>query len=351
MQTFGTYTINSFGQLPDGTEVQRISLAAPSGLTLEVLTLGATIHKLLVPKEDGAVPVDVVLGKQSLGAYQGSGLCNSCVIGRCANRIANATYVHKNRQVQLEANMSRHCIHGGSGCYAGKNFSFDVAREHEAIRLHLAMLDCGQGGFPGLLSFSMDYIVENDRIRVQYQAVPTEDTPWNVTSHAYFDLNGQGSGAAERQLLQINADAFLPAAADGVPTGERRPVADTDFDFRTPHLLEEALKGHDPQLVQFGGFDHNYCLNGQGLHQAAVLQGLESGITMEVWTDMPGLQLFTLNAAPPLLEGKDGKTYGPHDAVCLETQFYPNAVNHPDWPSPIIPAGRVSRTETIFVFR
>lgn len=348
MRTFGTYRIDAFGRLSDGTEVQKISLAAPSGMTLEVLTLGATIHRLLVPTSAG--PVDVVLGKPSLDAYRNSGLCNSCVIGRCANRISNASYVYKNHRVHLEANLNQHCIHGGSGCYAGKNFSFDIAREQDAIRLHLSVLDCGQGGFPGLLSFFMDYVVENDRIRVKYQAVPTEDTPWNVTSHAYFDLNGQGSGAAQKQMLQINADAFLPTSVDGVPTGEQRKVACTDFDFRMPRLLEEALKGKDDQLTQFGGFDHNFCLNGKGFRQAAVLQGLESGISMEVWTDMPGLQLFTLNAAPPLLEGKDGKFYSPHDAVCLETQFYPNAVNHPEWPSSIIPGGRISRTETMFLF-
>lgn len=348
MQSFGTYTITEFGALPGGTIVQKITMAAPSGLTLEVLTLGATIHRLWVPAKNGAV--DVVLGKADLAGYLAMGLCNSSIIGRFANRVSGASYTYKGRCVPLQANFGQHCIHGGSGCYAGKNFTFAVQREAGALRLQLRLLDRGQGGFPGYAAFGIDYVLENQCVRLEYQAVPTEDTPWNVTSHAYFDLNGHGSGAAAGQLLQLNADAYLPAAADGVPTGEVRCVENTDFDFRIPRLLSDALQGNDPQLTQFGGFDHNFCLSGSGMRQAAELRGLESGICMQVWTDLPGLQLFTLNAVPQGFAGKDGRIYNRHASVCLETQHYPDAVHHPEWPSPMIPAGVCSRTSTAFVF-
>lgn len=346
MQSFGTYAVTVFGTLPDGTEIRKITMTAPSGLSVEVLTLGATIHRLWVPAKNGAV--DVVLGKADLAGYLAMGLCNSSVIGRVANRVAGASYTYKGRRVALQANLKTHCIHGGSGCYAGKNFTFAVQREDRALRLQLRLLDCGQGGFPGYVAFGVDYILENNCVRLEYQAVPTEDTPWNVTSHAYFDLNGHGSGGG--QLLQLNADAYLPAAADGVPTGQVRRVEDTDFDFRSPRLISDALRGSDPQLVQFGGFDHNFCLSGAGMRQAAELRGLESGICMQVWTDLPGLQLFTLNAVPQGFTGKDGRIYHRHAAVCLETQHYPDAVHHPQWPSPMIPAGVCSRTSTAFVF-
>lgn len=349
MQQFGTYSMTSFGTMPDGTEVLKITLNAPSGLSLEVLTLGAIVHRLWVPAPDGR-RLDVVLGKEDLSGYLSNGLGNSAVIGRYANRIEDAAYTHLGKRVALEANYGPHCIHGGKGCYAGKVFAPTVTAEEKSLRLRLQLLDCGQGGFPGFLTFSVTYCLENDRVRLIYEAVPTQDTPWNVTSHAYFDLNGHGSEESGGHLLSICADTYLPAGPDGVPTGEILPLHGTAFDFRAPRSLQKALENSDPQLTQFGGFDHNYCIRGQGFRQAAVLWGMDSGIAMEVHTDQPGMQLFTLNAVPKPIHGKDGKCYAAHRAVCLETQQYPNAVNEPGFPSPVIPAGRKSATVTEWIF-
>lgn len=349
LQRFGTYAVDLFGSLPNGGQIYRITLTAPSGISLEVLSLGATIHRLYIPSEEGLT--DVVLGKPDLAAYLENGLCNSSVIGRCANRVAGASYVWKGRRVALQANLGRHCIHGGSGCYAMKEFAFSIRCEPDALRLCLWLMDRGEGGFPGQVAFRVDYVLGDDSVTIEYQAVPTEDTIWNVTSHAYFDLNGHGSGAADKQILRLFADSYLPAFSDGVPTGERRSVEGTCFDFREPRRLSEALQSADEQLSQFGGFDHNFCIDGHGFRQSAELRGLQTGIRMEVWTDCPGMQLFTLNQVPPEFSGKDGRYYSRHGAVCLESQHYPDAIHHPEWPNPVIPAGMCSRTKTAFIFR
>lgn len=344
MSRFGTFSVESYGQLPGGEVVWLVRLRADSGLQAEVLTLGATLHGVYVPTDAGAV--DVVLGKLSLEGYLQNGLCNSSVIGRCANRIEGGTFTLNGRRVQLERNFGGHCIHGGSGCYAAKNFAFSVLQEPQALRLHMTHLDDGAGGFPGQLFFSVDYVLRDDALRLEYGAVPTADTPWSVTSHTYFDLNGHGSDAAEEQLLQISAERVLYTAPDGIPEHVPVEVAGTAFDFRSPRLLRDALRADAPQLRQQAGFDHNYCLDGSGFRRAAVLHGCRSHVTMEVWTDQPGMQLFTLNHVPSPIEGKNGKHYRAHGAVCLETQQYPNAVNEPAFPSCVIRAGETASTVT-----
>lgn len=343
-KAFGTFSAVIFGFLPGGEAVWKISLCAPSGLCAEVLTVGATLHRLYVPTSKEAV--DVVLGKASLEEYLKNGLCNSSVIGRCANRIANGKFELNGEEIQLEQNFGKHCIHGGSGCYAAKNFAFSVVQECQAIRLHLTMIDHGQGGFPGQVFFSVDYVLRNNALRIEYRAVPTKDTPWSVTSHAYFDLNGQGSGASLEQLLQIHAEAVLYTATDGIPEAVPHSVAGTAFDFRKARVLREALCSDEMQLRRQGGFDHNYCLAGSGFQQAAILHGCRSHITMEVWTDQPGMQLFTLNQVPQAIMGKDGRTYTTHAGVCLETQQYPNAVNEAAFPNCIIHAGEAAKSVT-----
>lgn len=348
MGQYGTFSAEQFGQTDDGEIVWKLTLCADSGLQVQVLSFGATIHRLLVPTAKGAV--DVVLGKASLSDYLQNGLCNSSVIGRCANRIAGGVYMENGRLVQLEQNFGKHCIHGGSGCYAAKNFSFSVRREAQALRLCLRHLDDGAGGFPGHLFFGVDYVLRENALQIEYSAIPTERTPWNVTSHTYFDLNGHGSGQAEDQQLQIFADHVLYTAPDGIPEPAPVPVCGTDFDFRAGRLLRQALCGQDAQLRQQNGFDHNYCLRGSGYRKAAILYGCHSRITMEVWTDEPGLQLFTLNETYGGISGKDGARYRNHDGVCLETQQYPNAVNVSAFPSPFIEAGKRTVRTTCFRF-
>lgn len=348
MDKFGQIRVEFFGSLPDGTAVWKVGLHAQSGLSAEILTFGAILHSLRVPTDTGEV--DVVLGKENLEDYLKFGLCNSGVVGRYANRIAGGTFMLAGEQIRLEQNLGQHCIHGGSGCYMGKNFAFSVVQEPQTLRLHLTCLDDGAGGFPGQLCFSVDYVLSNDTLRLEYCALPTHSTPWNVTSHAYFDLNGHGSGATGEHMLQINADAVLYTSPDGIPQSVPVKVADTSFDFRKPRLLRDALSGDEPQLRQQGGFDHNFCLNDIGCRRAAVLHGCRSNITMEVWTDQPGMQLFTLNTVPFPIQGKDGRQYSAHGAICLETQQYPNAVNEPGFPNPIIPAGQLAKTVTEYRF-
>lgn len=344
---FGNASREEFGRLGDGTEVECITMTSPSGLTLQVLTLGATIHRLLLPRQ-GSAPVDVVLGKENLKRYVANGLGNSSVMGRFANRIGGAAYPQDGGMVLLQPNFGPHMLHGGRGCYAGRVFAPRLIQLEEELRLELFLLDRGEGGFPGQLFSTVTYRLLWDRVILEYGAVPTARTPWNVTSHAYFNLNGHD--ARGDHTLWIDADAYLPASPDGLPTGEILPVEGTAFDFRRPRRLSAALEEQAPQLRQFGGFDHNFCLRGEGLRKAAVLRGEESGLVMEVWTDQPGMQLFTFNQVPLPLSGKDGASYRAHDAVCLETQQYPDAPNRPQFPDCFLEPGEAGHTETHWVF-
>ncbi len=344
---FGSVRREDFGRLPEGTAVEKITLTSPSGLSLQVLTLGATVHALLLPLAGGK-PVDVVLGKGTLAEYVQQGLGNASVMGRYANRIGGASYPQDGGTVQLQANFGSHILHGGRGCYAGRVFAPRLRQLEEELQLELMLLDQGEGGFPGQLFFTVTYRLQWDRVILEYRAVPTARTPWNVTSHAYFNLNGHG--AAGDHQLWIGADAYLPAGPDGLPTGEILPVAGTAFDFRRPRRLLEALADSSPQLQQFGGYDHNFCLAGRGLRRAAVLRGLESGLALEVWTDQPGMQLFTFNQVPASLLGKDGASYRAHGAVCLETQNYPDAPNRPQFPNCFLEPGETGLTQTQWVF-
>lgn len=349
MRDFKVSRRERFGLTRKGEQVDLYCLSGPRGMRLEALTLGATIHRMFVPDAYGEMR-DIVLGKPTVEEYQSNGLGNSCVIGRYANRIENAAYVWKGRRVELEHNYGPHTIHGGSGCYAGKVFCATPFEEEDCCGVRMSFLDMGTGGFPGTMPVSIEYRLRETGVDVIYSALPSADTPISITSHAYFNLDGHGVGSVEDHVLQIEADAYLPTTADGIPTGEIRPVEDTAFDFRTPRALRDGLHSDEAQIEQFGGYDHNFCVRGTGMRRVASLYSARSGIQLSLYSDMPGVQFFTANRFPGKIRGKDEKLYDSHSAVCLETQQYPNAMNERGFPCPVAPAGRFWRSQTSFEF-
>ena len=338
-----------FGHLPDGREITRIVLDNGCGMSAEILTLGAVLHRLMVPDRQG-VAADVTLGQDTAQDYWRHPYGVGMVVGRCANRIANACYRDGDRLVKLEANASGFTLHSASGNWGRHVFQAHIPDPH-AARVQLTLTDDAWAGFPGRLELCVTYTLEEDQtLRIDYDAICTERTVLNPTHHMFLNLAGQAAGSIADQLLEVSANAYLPARPDGLPTGEIRALDGSALDVRQPKFFRSLFASDDPDIAMFGGLDHNYCLHGDGYRRAGSVTDPVSGRRVTVYTDMPGIQVYTFNGLPHALSGKDGAQYVSHCAFCLETQHYPNAVNEPRFPSALVPANTPCHSVTAYRF-
>ncbi len=331
-----------FGRTKNGEAVTLYEIHTPN-LIVRALDYGATIQSVLVKDRYGNW-VDVVLGYDTLDGYQThAGYLGACV-GRVANRIADAQFSLNGKTYVLARNNGRNHLHGGLRGFDKYVWSAEVLRD--GVRFSRVSPD-GEEGYPGNLNVSVSYRMEDDALDISYDAVCDQDTICNLTNHSYWNLNG--SGTALHHILQINASQYLENSADCMPTGKILPVEGTPFDFRMPKEVGCFLEQADEHLRN-RGYDHNFCLPDDGmLHDAAVLSSTESGITMKVCTTMPGVQLYTANALGTWT-GKDNQVYHKHDAVCLETQFYPNAMACKNFRKPILRVGTCYHHVTKYAF-
>ena len=338
-----------FGKAPGGGNVKLYRISG-GGITAEILSYGAIIHKLLAPDRDG-VPADVALGQDDIAGYQKKYNCAGAVIGRVANRISGARFVLNGKEHRLEANYGGDVLHGSSGNYAEMNFSGEGFSDENGAGVKLTHTDTGAGGFPGVVSVTVTYSVDAfGGFRIYYTALPEEDTPINLTNHIYFNLAGHDAGYIGAHILQLDAGFITPNDARGMTTGEIRPVRGTDFDFSSPRPLEAGINSEDILYKQFGGFDMNFCLSGRGMRKGGSITDPISGRSMEFYTDAPGVQIFTMPCFPVEVTGKGGVTYVPNGAVCVETQNFPDCVNITHFPDPVVKAGETYATETVFKF-
>lgn len=322
-----------FGTL-DGAPAEAIDLTAGT-LSARILPLGATLQSLCVPDRDGTV-ADIVLGFDDVQSYRDRPSWFGVTVGRYANRIANGRFSLDGTTYALETNNAPNHLHGGSDGFDQRLWDVaEVGQDGGAawVRLTLTSPD-GDAGYPGTLHASATYTLTAEALTIAYAATSDAPTIVNLTNHAFFDLGGQGE--ALRHLLTIDADAFLPVDATSIPTGERRAVAGTPFDFRTPHAIGDRVRdGRDDQIAIGRGYDHNFILRGDAgvLRRAAVLADPASGRVMQLSVTAPGLQLYAgnfLNGAQP---GKGGRLYRQGDGVCLEPQAWPDTPNRSDFPS------------------
>lgn len=327
----------SFGNLPDGRPVSLYTISA-GRLSAAVSDLGATLVSLWV---DG---VDVVLGYDDASGYLTNDGFLGAVVGRNANRIQGSAFPLNGEIVQLTPNEGGNNLHSGPDCWNTRLLDV-VEVTGNTIRLRLDSPH-GDQGFPGNATVTVTYAIENDGLKVVYDAVSDRDTVFNLTNHAYFNLAGENHPEkALDQILTVNADCFNPDDAQNIPTGEMRHVEGTPFDFRTPKALGRDIGADYEPLHLQGGYDHNFVIRA---NPCAVLTDPESGRTMTVSTDCPGVQVYTANFLN--VTGKNGLFYGKRSSVCLETQFAPNSVNHPEWPQPFVKAGVPYHSETVFQF-
>lgn len=327
----------SFGNLSDGRNASLYTISA-GRLRAAVSDLGATLVSLWV---DG---VDVVLGYDSAQGYLSNEGFLGAVVGRNANRIQNSAFPLNGELVRLTPNEGANNLHSGPDCWNTRLWTVEEVTDC-SIRLTLDSPH-GDQGFPGNAKVAVTYAIEKDALCVVYDALSDRDTVFNLTNHAYFNLAGENHPEKAMDLvLSVNADCFNPDDAQNIPTGEMRAVEGTPFDFRTPKPLGRDIGADYEPLHLQGGYDHNFVIS---CNPCAVLCDPESGRTMTVSTDCPGVQVYTANFLE--VTGKNGTFYGKRSGVCLETQFAPNSVNHSEWPQPFVKAGVPYHSETRFQF-
>ncbi len=335
----------SFGILPDGQEVSLYTIACGQ-MKAVISDLGATIVRLYVPDKNGNVD-DVVLGFSSPEEYIASGTFFGALVGRNANRVGNAQFTLNGKEYRLDANNGKfHNLHSGFKPY--KNRIWTVER-HDADSIRMSILSPdGDQGFPGNAQIHITYTLdERGGLHLVYDAVADRDTVFNLTNHTYFNLAGhQHPEKAMDMILSMPARFYTVADAASIPTGEQRSVEGTPFDFREPKPIGQDINEDYESLKLQGGYDHNFeVFTAPG----AILSDRESGRRMAMITDCPGVQFYSGNF---LLgeTGKDSVSYCKRGGICLETQFYPDSVNHPEWPQPFYPAGTRYHTETTYRF-
>ena len=319
-----------------------------NGMMMEVTDFGAVLYALIVPDKDGN-PVDVTLGYDTSEAYGQKTSGFGATIGRNGNRIGGAKFTLNGKVYELEQNNNGNNLHSGKNYYQHRMWTVKETTEN-SITLSLHSPD-GDQGFPGNFDVDVTYTLTDDNeLKIDYEGVTDADTVINMTNHSYFNLNGHASGSIEQHELWIDADGFTPTDVELIPTGEIASVEGTPMDFRVKKLVEKDIDADFEALKFGGGYDHNWCLNNNGEFKKVIeLSADLSGITMEVYTDLPGVQIYAGNylVNEP---GKDGVFYKKRQGICFETQHYPDAINHDNFPSPVVKKGEVYKTTTVYKF-
>lgn len=331
-----------FGILPDGRTACLYTITNRN-LTAVISDLGATLVRMMVPDSSGNVS-DIVLGYDSPEAYLAGTACLGATIGRNSNRVRNACFILDGRTYRMPANEGPNNLHSGPDGFERRLWDV-VEHTQDSVTLQLLSPN-GDQGMPGNAKIRVTYTLEANQIRIRYEGVSDRDTVFNMTNHSYFNLAGHAQPEkAMDQVLSMPARFFNPDDATNIPTGELRRLDGSPMDFRLPKPLKQDMGQDYDALKLQGGYDHNFEVF---CNPCATLHDPASGRTMYVITDCPGVQLYTANFTDTV--GKGGIYYGKGSGVCLETQFYPDAVNHPEWPQPFVKAGEKYCSETIYRF-
>ncbi len=332
----------------EGKRVDLFTLNNKKGLIVQISNYGGKIVSIIFPDKKGEAG-DLCLGYESLDQYIKGSASLGATIGPYANRIANAQFELDGKIYPLDKNSGENIIHGGSASFRSK--VWDVEKVEDDLLTLSILSEDGAGGFPGNLLLTVTFSLSPDNeLRIQYHATTDKKTVVNFTNHAFFNLEGEGSGDVLEHMLWVNGDSITPTDASGIPTGKILPVEDTPFDFRTFKPLGRDIGQDHILLKNAGGYDHNFVLNRHSpeLLHAATLKEPVSGRVMEVFTTEPGLQVYTANSLNTV--GKRGNKYGPFSSICLETQHFPDSPHHAHFPSTVLKPGIDYRSTTIYKF-
>ena len=340
--------IQKFGITKDGSKPYLYKMKNDAGMEVQVSDFGATLVNVTVLDQDKN-PVEVVLGYEDAAGYENGTAAIGAIVGRNANRIGGACVTINGIDYKLAENDGKNNLHSGPDVYQKRMWRVvENGDDHVTFLLHSPD---GDQGYPGALDMKVTYTLDEENgLTIHYEAVPDQDTVINMTNHSYFNLNGHKSGSVLHHRMQLLSDAFTPADAQSIPTGEVCSVDGTPMDFRSTKELGAEIDAAYEPLILGNGYDHNWVLKNEGrFDEVAEVTGDESGIVMEVWTDRPGVQVYTAN----FLEneaGRNGAVYQKRDAVCLETQNYPDAVHQKNFPEAICKKGETYDTKTAYRF-
>ncbi len=340
---------NVFGNTPEGREALIYTLRNPRGMVAKVTEYGAILTELWVPDRNGRAD-NVVLGFDNLARYLKGHPYFGATTGRVANRIAKGTFTLEGREYTLATNNGPNHLHGGTVGFdkrLWKSRALPATDKEAAVEFSYVSPD-GEEGYPGTLTVKVVYTLTADNeLRIDYTATTDKATLVNLTNHSYYNL--AGSGSVLEHLLTLNADRYTPTDSGLIPTGEIAPVQGTGLDFTKSTPLGTRI-GEFMALAK--GYDHNFVINGGGgkLTWCARVEEPKSGRVMEVWTTEPGVQLYTANHLDGSITGLGGVAYRQHGGFCLETQHFPDAIHHPDFPSVVLRPGQTYHTSTVHKF-
>ncbi len=347
----GSISKSTFGEMPDGRQVDMYTLTNANGLTAGITNLGGSIVSLRVPDTNGNLD-DVVLGYDEVQAYYTSNF--GAIIGRYANRIADGRFELNGQVYTLAQNNGENHLHGGIKGFDDVLWEAEPVDSQDGPALQLSYLsEDGEEGYPGNLTVTVAYTLTNENaLQIEYSATTDEPTVVNLTNHSYFNLAGEGNGDVLDHQLTINADRILEVHPDLIPTGDFIPVDGTPMDFTTPREIGARINADYPPLEYGNGYDHCWVLNKEPgeLALAARVTEPSSGRVMEVHTTEPGVQFYTGNHLNGSTVGKRGVAYEKHYGFALECQHYPDSPHHPNFPSTTLEPGQEYTQTTIYKF-
>jgi aldose 1-epimerase len=346
-------TETAFGALPDGRKVSLFTLTNPSGAEVKIIDYGAIVVSLKVPDRAGTLR-DVVLGYDDLAGYVKDKAFLGATVGPYANRIAAGKFTLDGKTYQLDLNDGPNHLHGGANGFYKKLWKAKLVKGKDGPGVALTTVSPdGEDGYPGKLTLTVTYtLTRDDALRVDYRGTTDKPTLLNPTHHSYFNLSGDPTQTILDEELTIDADQTTTVGAGLIPTGKLADVEGTPLDFRRPTKIGARIEVADGQMALGKGYDHNWVLRGPKgrVRKAAEVYDPRSGIVMQVLTDQPGLQFYSGNFLDGSIRGKGGVAYQRRTALCLEAQDFPDAPNHPEFPSAVLRPGKPYTQTTIYRF-
>lgn len=340
-----------FDRILNGKQVRLFTLINSNGVTCDITNYGARVVSLWVPDRNGQFD-DIVLGFDSIEGYLNSSEAYfGATIGRYANRITKGRFKLGKKVYQLDCNDGENHIHGGKDGFHNQVWEAEQVSPGE-LELSYVSRD-GEEGYPGNLHVRVRYSLDEDNtLSISYSAQTDADTPFNITNHSYFNLKGAGNGNVGDHILQINASQFTPLQEGQMPEGAIESVENSPFDFRKPTRINSRIEEGNEQLQYGSGYDHHYVLdnNGADMAKAASVEEEKSGRVLDVYTSEPGIQFYGGNFLDGSVTGKNNKVYAFRSAFCLETQQFPDSMNHRQFPTSILRAGETYTSITRYRF-
>lgn len=333
-----------------GEDIFLYVLENKNGMRVEISNFGATIVGLYVPDKTGKIE-DVVMGYDKLSDYYKNWHSIGCSVGPNANRIANASFTLDGTEYQLEAGMDGHNLHSHSSLGYQKRVWLMEKHTNQQITFFCQCAE-GEMGFPGNKANRITFTLTDDNeLKIHYYITTDKKTIINMTNHSYFNLSGNLSSTIKKHILWLNCSHYTPIGENNIPTGEIASVEGNVMDFTKPKRLGECIDSEFSQIKNAKGIDHNFCVDDWdgSLKRIAELYEKNSGRYMEVFTDLPGVQIYTANYLGVCM-GRNKKLYKTHGAICLETQYFPNHINEENFVSAIFDKEHPYDSTTIYKF-